>query len=244
MSLVAQFRHQVLPLVCGALETNAAQHWNPAVHGLTCNVRKMFQVCHRAARGSAACLHRGNSVVPPPFFQELDEPLYEQCRLNWEHEQETAQGKEQQRRAEWERMQVCSQTFLAASQSGHGFVWRLMLLLPQRLSVASISTVGRPRRPCICIPIPYLRHAALTLLTGPGQQARTEQRPAAQRGAGDQRQLHAAAGAQSMRRIPPHLLPSLCGFLVSGGEAEVGASAAQATLSIVGRGQQTEPTCS
>lgn len=35
---------QVLPVVFGALEENANSHWNPAVHGLTCNVRKMFQV--------------------------------------------------------------------------------------------------------------------------------------------------------------------------------------------------------
>jgi serine/threonine-protein phosphatase 2A regulatory subunit B' len=34
----------VLPIVFGALEENAANHWNPAVHGLTCNVRKMFMV--------------------------------------------------------------------------------------------------------------------------------------------------------------------------------------------------------
>jgi hypothetical protein len=39
----------VLPIVFGALEENAANHWNPAVHGLTCNVRKMFMV--RQAKG-------------------------------------------------------------------------------------------------------------------------------------------------------------------------------------------------
>ncbi len=44
VSLVAQFRHEVLPMVFGPLQENANSHWNPAVHGLTLNVRKMFQV--------------------------------------------------------------------------------------------------------------------------------------------------------------------------------------------------------
>ena len=61
VSLVAQQRGAVLPLVFAALERNAASHWNPAVHGLTCNVRKMFQ--------------------------DMDEQLYEECRLRYEAEE-------------------------------------------------------------------------------------------------------------------------------------------------------------
>lgn len=52
---------QVLPRVFPALEANARSHWNPAVHGLTCNVRKMFQ--------------------------EMDEQLYEECRQRFEAEE-------------------------------------------------------------------------------------------------------------------------------------------------------------
>jgi serine/threonine-protein phosphatase 2A regulatory subunit B' len=43
VNLVAQHRHTLLPIVLPALEENTASHWNPAVHGLTVNVRKMFQ---------------------------------------------------------------------------------------------------------------------------------------------------------------------------------------------------------
>jgi Protein phosphatase 2A regulatory B subunit (B56 family) len=50
ITLVAQYRAAVLPIVFGALEENAANHWNPAVHGLTCNVRKMFMVSVCALR--------------------------------------------------------------------------------------------------------------------------------------------------------------------------------------------------
>ena len=52
---------QVLPHVFSALEANARSHWNPAVHGLTCNVRKMFQ--------------------------EMDEELYEECRQQYEKDE-------------------------------------------------------------------------------------------------------------------------------------------------------------
>ena len=51
----------MVPLVVGALEHNAKHHWNPAVHSLTLNVRKMLQ--------------------------ELDAPLYERCRQQWEAQQ-------------------------------------------------------------------------------------------------------------------------------------------------------------
>lgn len=44
-----------------ALENNTQSHWNPAVHGLTCNVRRMFQ--------------------------EIDEGLYDQCKAEYDEAQ-------------------------------------------------------------------------------------------------------------------------------------------------------------
>lgn len=61
VNLIAQHRTAVLPTVFPALELNARSHWNPAVHGLTCNVRKMFQ--------------------------EMDPALYEECRRHFEDDQ-------------------------------------------------------------------------------------------------------------------------------------------------------------
>lgn len=60
VSLVAQHRQAILPLIFTALENNIA-HWNPAVMGLTNNVRKMFQ--------------------------EMDEELYEDCKKRHGDEQ-------------------------------------------------------------------------------------------------------------------------------------------------------------
>ena len=60
VSLVSAHRRPVLQAVCGALERNAAGHWNAAVHGLSVNVRRLFQ--------------------------EMDPALYDECRAA--HEQE------------------------------------------------------------------------------------------------------------------------------------------------------------
>jgi len=42
MSLIKQNRKVILPIIFPALERNARSHWNQAVHGLTLNVRKVF----------------------------------------------------------------------------------------------------------------------------------------------------------------------------------------------------------
>lgn len=75
VSLVAQHRQVILPVVFSALESNARSHWNPAVHGLTCNVRKMFQ--------------------------DMDEALYDDCRARYEEEENKQRTLREQRRKQW-----------------------------------------------------------------------------------------------------------------------------------------------
>ena len=79
VNLVAQHRHQLLPILFPALEENTNSHWNPAVHGLTCNVRKMFQ--------------------------ELDEQLYEECKRKYEEEQAQQRQVVETRDRKWEYLQ-------------------------------------------------------------------------------------------------------------------------------------------
>ena len=45
VSLVAQNRHLVLPIVFGALERNARTHWNAAVHGKTMLLTPLHRPC-------------------------------------------------------------------------------------------------------------------------------------------------------------------------------------------------------
>jgi serine/threonine-protein phosphatase 2A regulatory subunit B' len=79
VNLVAQHRHQLLPIVLPALEENTSNHWNPAVHGLTVNVRKMFQ--------------------------ELDEQLYEECKRKYEEERQQQQQQIETRDRKWQALQ-------------------------------------------------------------------------------------------------------------------------------------------
>ncbi|KAK9795235.1 hypothetical protein WJX73_009506 [Symbiochloris irregularis] len=80
VSLVAQHRQQILPRVFPALEANARSHWNPAVHGLTCNVRKMFQ--------------------------EMDLQLYEECRQRFEAEEARQSVYQERRRKQWQSIEA------------------------------------------------------------------------------------------------------------------------------------------
>jgi len=65
----------VVPLIVGALEENAKQHWNPAVQNLSLNVRTMFQ--------------------------NMDPKLYERCRKNYEEEQAERRASTAKRAEQW-----------------------------------------------------------------------------------------------------------------------------------------------
>eukprot|EP00887_Chlorella_sp_A99_P003032 scaffold9.g3032.t1 len=93
VQLVAAHRGAVLPLVIGALEHNAQHHWNPAVHGLTLNVRKMFQ--------------------------EMDSGLYEDCRLRWEEGQKQREAELEKRQRQWQAIESAA---LASSLPLNGMV--------------------------------------------------------------------------------------------------------------------------
>lgn len=64
-----------VPLVVGALEENSRQHWNPAVQNLSLNVKKMFQ--------------------------NMDQKLYERCRIQYEAEQAANKVAKAKRQEQW-----------------------------------------------------------------------------------------------------------------------------------------------
>nr|GEX76267.1 serine/threonine protein phosphatase 2A 57 kDa regulatory subunit B' beta isoform-like [Tanacetum cinerariifolium] len=78
VSLIAQNRNIILPLVYESLETNIQSHWNQAVHGLTVNVRKMFQ--------------------------EMDAKLYEECQKQHVDKQARALEAKKQRELTWQKL--------------------------------------------------------------------------------------------------------------------------------------------
>ena len=78
VSLIAQNRGMILPIIFEALEKNIQSHWNQAVHGLTVNVRKMFL--------------------------EMDVQLFEQCQRDYEGKQARAEQVEERRQVTWKRL--------------------------------------------------------------------------------------------------------------------------------------------
>ncbi|WMV44654.1 hypothetical protein MTR67_038039 [Solanum verrucosum] len=78
VSLIAQNRNVILPIIFEALEKNIRSHWNQAVHGLTVNVRKMFL--------------------------EMDADLFEDCQKQYAEKAARATDLEKQRELRWQRL--------------------------------------------------------------------------------------------------------------------------------------------
>ncbi|OIV92168.1 hypothetical protein TanjilG_30809 [Lupinus angustifolius] len=78
VSLIAQNRTVVLPIIFEALEKNIKSHWNLAVNGLTVNVRKMFL--------------------------EMDAELFEECQIQYAEKVAKAEEVEEQRELNWKRL--------------------------------------------------------------------------------------------------------------------------------------------
>lgn len=78
VTLIAQNRAVILPIIFEAFERNIDGHWNQAVHGLTANVRKMFI--------------------------EMDAELFEECQRRHAEKQAKAKEEEEQRELNWKRL--------------------------------------------------------------------------------------------------------------------------------------------
>ncbi|XP_061363981.1 serine/threonine protein phosphatase 2A 57 kDa regulatory subunit B' beta isoform-like [Gastrolobium bilobum] len=80
ISLVAQNRNVILPVIFEALEKNMNSHWNRAVHGLTANVRKMFL--------------------------EMDAELFEECQNQYLEKEARARELEEKRELTWKKLEA------------------------------------------------------------------------------------------------------------------------------------------
>ncbi|KAH1122050.1 hypothetical protein J1N35_005210 [Gossypium stocksii] len=78
VSLIAQNRQVILPIIFEALEKNIRSHWNQAIHGLTANVKKMFM--------------------------EMDAELFDDCHRQFEEKEARAQEVEEQREMTWKKL--------------------------------------------------------------------------------------------------------------------------------------------
>ncbi|KAK9909576.1 hypothetical protein WJX75_004340 [Coccomyxa subellipsoidea] len=124
VSLVAQQRTAVLPLIFAALERNEKQHWNPQVLGLTSNVRKMFR--------------------------DMDEGLYEECRLRYEAEEAQKAAQEEQRRRKWQQLEAAAHRKLTSdsgsarlAQEGAGILARQLMAAGEALIEGFVEVAHR-----------------------------------------------------------------------------------------------------
>lgn len=76
VSLVAQNRHVILPVVFGALERNARTHWNAAVHGELPLHRCPNHVSLRWVMCYSLCYEDGSDVVYTWVHDISSAPLY------------------------------------------------------------------------------------------------------------------------------------------------------------------------
>lgn len=76
VSLIAQHRHQVLPLVITSLSKNSSEHWNATVQSLTSNVLKLFV--------------------------EMDKSYFAECRGTTQTKEKDVEDAKQKRLKQWE----------------------------------------------------------------------------------------------------------------------------------------------
>ncbi|KAK1257052.1 Serine/threonine protein phosphatase 2A 57 kDa regulatory subunit B' beta isoform [Acorus gramineus] len=89
VSLIAQNRSVIFPIIYEALERNIQSHWNQAVHGLTTNVRKMFL--------------------------EMDSDLFEECQRQYAEKEAKSKALQEQRELAWKRLEDVAARAAAAS---------------------------------------------------------------------------------------------------------------------------------
>ncbi|KAH7661238.1 Protein phosphatase 2A regulatory B subunit B56 protein [Dioscorea alata] len=89
VSLIAQNRTVIFPIIFEALERNMQGHWNQAVHGLTANVRKMFL--------------------------DMDSDLFEECQRQFIEKESNAKALEEQRELTWKRLEEMVETNAAVA---------------------------------------------------------------------------------------------------------------------------------
>lgn len=80
LSLMAQHRYAILPLIFPSLEKNIRNHWNQLVHNLTWNVRKMLI--------------------------DMDQDLFEDCQRRFHEEETKAIRIQEQREMTWKRLEA------------------------------------------------------------------------------------------------------------------------------------------
>ncbi|WOH13669.1 hypothetical protein DCAR_0833180 [Daucus carota subsp. sativus] len=89
-NLIKQNRKIILPIILPAVERNARNHWNQAVHSLTLNIRKILF--------------------------DLDPELYKECLSKFQDDESKESEKKARREATWKRMEEIAANKVASNE--------------------------------------------------------------------------------------------------------------------------------
>ena len=90
-NLIKQNCEVILPIIFPALERNARNHWNQAVHGLTINVRKIFY--------------------------DLDPELFQECLQEFQENELKEDEVKARREAAWKRLEELAAKKAASNEA-------------------------------------------------------------------------------------------------------------------------------
>ncbi|XWS34635.1 hypothetical protein CRYUN_Cryun21dG0054800 [Craigia yunnanensis] len=90
-NLIVQNSKVILPIIFPALEKNARNHWNQAVHSLTLNVRKIFY--------------------------DLDPELFNECLLKFQEDESKEDEIEVKRETTWKRLEELAEKKVSGSEA-------------------------------------------------------------------------------------------------------------------------------
>lgn len=89
-NLIKQNRKIILPIILPAVERNARNHWNQAVHSLTLNIRKILF--------------------------DLDPELYKECLSKFQEDELKESERKARREATWKRLEEIAAKKVASNE--------------------------------------------------------------------------------------------------------------------------------
>ncbi|KAG6471046.1 serine/threonine protein phosphatase 2A 57 kDa regulatory subunit B' beta isoform-like [Zingiber officinale] len=96
VTLIAQNRGVILPIIFEALEKNMQSHWNQVINALTANVRKMFE--------------------------DMDGNLFSECQQQYIEKEANANALKEQREVAWRQLEAVAVAVAAARAAGEKMI--------------------------------------------------------------------------------------------------------------------------
>eukprot|EP00002_Diphylleia_rotans_P041191 TRINITY_DN995_c1_g1_i5.p2 TRINITY_DN995_c1_g1~~TRINITY_DN995_c1_g1_i5.p2 ORF type:complete len:241 (-),score=53.22 TRINITY_DN995_c1_g1_i5:448-1170(-) len=123
VSLIAENRKVILPLIFGSLFKNSKSHWNPSIHSLTYNVLKVFM--------------------------EMDSALFDECSNKYKAEQAKIRADDAKRKKAWAKIEedAAKNTVSGVSHVSKGYTRLAPVAAPQSSAYDSFQKSSTEEEP-------------------------------------------------------------------------------------------------